>query len=340
MSDRTTVDLSTTYLGLQLPNPLMASSSPLTGELDSLRELQDAGIAAVVLPSLYEEQIEHEATELSRLAEFGADSFAEALGGYLPELPDYNTGPGDYLRNVEAAKQALDIPVIASLNGTTRGGWVRYAKKLVDAGADALELNVYLIPTDPYATGHDVEQRYLDLVRAVKEAVSVPLAVKIGPYFSSLGYMARQFVDVGADALVLFNRFYQPDIDLQSLEVTPNLKLSDPVEVRLPMRWVAILCGKVRCDLAVTTGVHTPTAAIKALLVGANAVMMASALLKHGPQHVGVILDGIRTWLEENDYDSVEQMRGSMSMENAPHPDQYVRANYMRMLTSYTAAAP
>jgi len=289
---------------------------------------------------LYEEQIEHEATELSRLAEFGADSFAEALGGYLPELPDYNTGPGDYVRSVESAKAALDIPVIASLNGTTRGGWVRYAKKLVDAGADALELNVYLIPTDPYATGHDVEQRYLDLVRAVKEAVAVPLAVKIGPYFSSLGYMARQFVDVGADALVLFNRFYQPDIDLQNLEVTPNLKLSDPVEVRLPMRWVAILCGKVRCDLAVTTGVHTPTAAIKSLLVGANVVMMASALLKHGPQHVGVILDGLRTWLEENGYESVDQMRGSMSMEKAPHPDQYVRANYMRMLTSYTGVAP
>jgi dihydroorotate dehydrogenase (fumarate) len=340
MSDRTTVDIGTTYLGLRLANPLIASSSPLTGDLDSLKELEAAGIAAVVLPSLFEEQIEHEATELSRLAEFGAESFAEALGGYFPDLDDYNTGPDEYLREVAAAKAALEIPVVASLNGTTRGGWIRYAKKLVDAGADALELNIYLIPTDPYATGHDVEQRYLDLVRSVKDAVSVPLAVKIGPYFSSLGHMARQFVDVGADALVLFNRFYQPDIDLDNLEVTPNLKLSDPVEVRLPLRWVAILSGKVRCDLAVTTGVHTPTAAIKALLVGAKAVMMASALLKNGPEHVGVILDGLRTWLEEHDYESVEQMRGSMSMEKAPHPDQYVRANYMKMLTSYTGVAP
>lgn len=330
--------LGTTYLGLELANPIVASSSPLTGDLTSLRVLQEAGAAAVVLPSLYEEQIEHEALEIQRLVEFGADSFAEALSGYFPEMDDYGSTTESHLEHVAAAKGALDIPVIASLNGTTRGGWVRYATRLQEAGADALELNVYLIPTDSYATGADVEERYLDLVSAVRAEVSIPLAVKIGPYFSSTAHMAKRLVDAGADGLVLFNRFYQPDIDLEEMRVVPNLKLSDPSEVRLPLRWVAIMYGNIRADLAVTTGVHTWTGVLKALLVGADVTMMASALLSHGPQHITTILDELRSWLDEHDYESLKQLRGSMSLKSAPNPDAFVRANYMKMLVTYTGS--
>jgi len=333
-----TVDLTTRYLGFELKNPLMASSSPITGDLDGLRKLEAAGVAAVVLPSLFEEQIEHEAIEVSRLMEYGAESFAEALGGYFPELDDYNTGPENYLRDVTAAKDALEIPVFASLNGTTRGGWVRYAKKLEDAGADALELNVYLIPTDPYATGPDVEQRYIDLITAVKESVTIPVAMKIGPFFSSLAHTARQLVDAGADGLVLFNRFYQPDIDLEELEVVPNVQLSSSMEVRLPLRWIAILRDNVRCSLAATRGVHTAEDVLKAILVGADVAMMASALLQQGPSHAAEVLAGVAGWLEEHGYESVEQMKGSMSMASAPNPDAFIRSNYMRMLTTYTSA--
>ena len=333
-----TVDLSTRYLGLDLKNPLMASSSPLTGNLDSLRQLEEAGVAAVVLPSLFEEQIEHEAIEVSKLMEYGAESFAEALGGYFPELDDYNTGPDHYLQDVAAAKAALDIPVIASLNGTTRGGWVRYAKKLEDAGADALELNVYLIPTDPYATGPDVERRYLDLLTAVKESVSVPVAMKIGPFFSSLAHTARELVDAGADGLVLFNRFYQPDIDLENLRVVPNVQLSSSQEVRLPLRWIAILRDKIPVSLGVTRGVHTADDVLKAVLVGADVAMMASALLQQGPAHAAEVLAGVSQWLESHEYKSIEQMKGSMSMASAPNPDAFIRSNYMRMLTTYTSA--
>jgi dihydroorotate dehydrogenase (fumarate) len=330
------VDLTTRYLGLELANPLVPSSSPLTGELGSLRRLEEAGAAAVVLPSLFEEQIEHDAIEMQQVMIRGAESFAEALGGYFPELDDYNTGPGEYLEKVAAAKEALSIPVIASLNGTTRGGWIKYARKIEEAGADALELNVYLIPTDPYADADAVERRYLDLMTAVKESVSIPVAVKIGPYFSSPAHMAQRLVDAGADGLVLFNRFYQPDIDLEELAVFSNLKLSDPVEVRLPLRWIAVLRGQVRTSLAVTTGVHRWQAAIKALLVGADVAMMASALLKNGPEHLGVVLDGMRRWLEEHEYESVEQMKGSMSQRSVADPAAYVRANYMKMLVSYS----
>jgi dihydroorotate dehydrogenase (fumarate) len=319
----------------------VASSSPLTGSVDSLLKLEEAGVAAVVLPSLFEEQIEHEAIEVARLMEFGAESFYEALGGYFPELDDYNTGPGHYLEDVAAAKDALEIPVIASLNGTTRGGWLKYAARMEEAGADAIELNVYLIPTDAYATGPDVEQRYLDLVAAVKEHISIPVAVKIGPYFSSLANTARQLVEAGADGLVLFNRFYQPDIDLENLRVVPNVQLSNSTELRLPLRWVAILRDKVpRTSLGVTSGVHTTDDVLKALLVGADVAMMASALLREGPFHAGEVLEGVAAWLEQHDYESVEQMKGSMSMASAPNPDGYIRANYMRMLTTYTGPNP
>ena len=332
------IDLTTRYLGLELKNPLMASSSPLTGDLEGLRRLEEAGISAVVLPSLFEEQIEHEAIEVSKLMEYGAESFAEALGGYFPELDDYNTGPDHYLQDVEAAKAALEIPVIASLNGTTRGGWVRYATRLQEAGADALELNVYLIPTDPYATAEHVEQRYLDLLAAVKESVTIPVAVKIGPFFSSLAHTARQLCDSGADGLVLFNRFYQPDIDLEELRVVPNVQLSTSMEVRLPLRWIAILRDKVHCSLAASRGIHDADDVLKAMLVGADVAMMASALLQQGPAHAAEVLAGVRSWLQEHDYESVRQMKGSMSMASAPNPDGFIRANYMRMLTTYTSA--
>ena len=330
-------DLGTTYLGMRLRNPLVASSSPMTQTIDSLRDLEDAGIGAVVLPSLFEEQIEHEAMEMQRLYEFGVDSYAESLTGYFPEFEDYATRTEAYLLHVTQAKAALEVPVIASLNGTTRGGWTQYAKKLEDAGADALELNVYLITTDPYATGREVEERYLDLVRSVRADVSIPLAVKIGPFFSSTPHMARELVEAGADALVLFNRFFQPDIDLETLEVVPKVNLSPRSALLLPLRWIGILHGRVKADFAITSGVHSAEDALKAILVGADVTMMASALLRAGAGHVTMMLDDMRTWLDDHEYASVEQMKGSMSIGTAPNPEAFVRANYMKMLTTYTS---
>jgi dihydroorotate dehydrogenase (fumarate) len=330
------VDLTTTYLGLELKNPLVASSSPLTGTLDGLRSLEEAGLAAVVLPSLFEEQIEHEAMEMQRVMERGAESFAEALSGYFPEFDDYATRTESYLRHVTDAKEALSIPVIGSLNGTTNGGWVNYAKRIEDAGADALELNVYLIATDLATAGSEVEQRYLDLVWEVNEQISIPLSVKVGPYFSSTPNMAVRLVEAGADALVLFNRFYQPDIDLESLEVVPKVKLSTSNDLLLPLRWIALLSGRVEADLAVTSGVHDAEDVIKALLAGSTVTMMTSALLKRGAGHAGTVLADMRHWLEEREYESTNQLRGSMAVGNAPNPDAFVRANYMKMLVTYT----
>ena len=332
-----TADISTTYLGMTLPNPLVASSSPMTGSIDSLVELQEAGVAAVVLPSLWEEQIEHEAMEMQRLYELTSDSFAESLSGYFPEYEDYATKTEAYLRHLVQAKEALDIPVIGSLNGTTRGGWTHYARKIEESGADALELNVYLISTDPYASGPDVERRYLDLVEAVRAEVTIPLAVKIGPYFSSTPHMAKQLTEAGADALVLFNRFFQPDIDLETLEVVPRVNLSPRSALLLPVRWIGILRGQVQADLAITSGVHTAEDALKAILVGADAVMMASALLRGGAGQVAVMLSEIQGWLDDHEYESIEQMKGSMSIGSAANPDAFVRANYMKILTTYTS---
>ena len=330
-----TADLTTRYLGLELANPLVASSSPMTGDIDTLLELEAAGVAAVVLPSLFEEQIEQEAVDLQFLAEQGADSFAEALAGYLPPLEQRST-PQRHLEHLAAAVAGLEIPVLASLNGTTRGGWVRYAQKLEEAGAAALELNIFLIPTDRYADGRDVERRYLNLVEAVRRAVQIPLAVKIGPYFSSLANMAHRLVEAGADGLVLFNRFYQPDFDLEELTVVPNLELSRPSELRLPLRWVAILREGLRADLAVTSGVHEAPDVVKSLLAGADVVMMASALLRSGPQHLSAVISEVAAWLEEKEYVSVDQLRGSVSMSAAANPDGFIRANYMKMLASYS----
>lgn len=334
-----TADLRTKYLGLDLRNPVVASSSPMTETLGSIRELEEAGIAAVILPSLFEEQIEHEALEMQALTELSAESFPETLTGFFPAFEEYVTTTDTYLSRLEAAKDALDVPVIASLNGTTRGGWLHYAQKLQDAGADAIELNVYLIPTDPYAAGTDVEDRYLDMVGAVTSEVTVPVAVKIGPYFSSLPHMARRLVEAGADGLVLFNRFFQPDIDLETLEVVPRVQLSPSSALLLPIRWTAVLRDLVTCDLGVTSGVHTGEDALKALLVGADVAMVASALLRGGAGHVTRMLDDMSAWLDEHEYESVEQMKGSMSIKSAANPDAFIRANYMKMLTTYASTA-
>lgn len=331
-----TADLSTTYLGFKLRNPLVASASPMTDNVESLLALEEAGVAAVVLPSLWEEQIEHEALQMQQLYSLTSNNFAEALSGYFPEFDDYGTRTEAYLEHLIAAKAALEVPVIGSLNGTTRGGWVRYAGRIEEAGADALELNIYLITTDPNATGEDVEKRYLDLVEAVRANVSIPLAVKIGPYFSSTPNMARKLQEAGADALVLFNRFFQPDIDLETLEVVPRVNLSPRTALLLPLRWIGILRGTIPVDMAITSGVHTAEDALKAVLVGADAVMMASALLRNGPGHVGTMLAEMQEWLDGHEYESIEQMKGSMSIGSSPNPDAFVRANYMKMLTTYT----
>lgn len=328
-------DLTTSYLGLSLRSPVMASSSPLTGSIDSLLELEDAGAAAVVLPSLFEEQVEHEAMAVHHGMEAGAEGFAEAAGGYLPEMDDYNTGPRLYLDLVQRAKDELSVPVIASLNGSTRGGWTLYGRILEDAGVDALELNVYLIAADPNDSSEAIERRYLDLVEGMRRSIDVPLAVKIGPFFSSMAHMAMRLAEAGADALVLFNRFYQPDIDLENLTVAPNLRLSSPTESLLVLRWLAILRDHVEFDLAATTGIHEAEDAVKALLAGADVTMMASGLLRNGPAQVTSVVDGMRAWLEAGEYASVDQARGSLSQRNTPDPTAFERANYMQTLASY-----
>ncbi len=330
-------DLTTTYLGLDLKNPVVASSTPMTGTLDGVRRLEEAGVAAIVLPSIFEEEIEHEAMEIQRVMERGTESFAESLSGYFPEFDDFATRTESYLRHITESKAAVSIPIIGSLNGTTNGGWVNYARRIEDAGADALELNVYLIPTDPETAGVEIEQRYLDLVWEVKEQVSIPVAVKVGPYFSSLPNMAVRLAEAGADGIVLFNRFYQPDIDLDELEVEPRVDLSTSEDLLLPLRWVALLAGRVDTDFAVTSGVHTAADVIKSLLVGADVAMMASALLKNGAGHVATVLEEMSAWLDENEYASTNQLRGSMAVGTAPNPDAFVRANYMKMLVTYSS---
>jgi dihydroorotate dehydrogenase (fumarate) len=333
-----TVDLRARYLGLELRSPLVASASPLTGELDGLRRLEDAGVAAAVLPSLFEEQLTHDQVELDRLLETTSDHVGEARS-YFPELEDYNTGPFTYLQRIEQAKRTVAIPVIASLNGVTPGGWVRHAERMQDAGADALELNLYSVATDPRVGAAALEARYLELVAAVRAAVAVPLAVKLSPFFTALANMAVRVVEAGADGLVLFNRFYQPDLDLDSLDVVPRLVLSTSEELRLPLRWIAILRGQVRASLAATTGVHSGLDAAKVLLAGADVAMMTSALLRHGPGHVRTVERELVVILEERGYESVAQLRGSMSRSSMPDPEGFERANYMRTLMSWSSRA-
>lgn len=333
-----TPDLTTKYLGLHLRSPIVASSSPLTGKLDSLLELERCGVGAVVLPSIFEEQIEHEQLDINELLEFATHSFGEALT-WFPELEDYSTGPDLYLEHLSSAKEALDVPVIASLNGVSRGGWLRYAKLCEEAGADALELNVYAVETEVDVPAQAVEERTVALVREVRSAVTIPLAVKVGPFYSAFAHMASQFRAAGADGLVLFNRFLQPDIDLETLEISPWLSLSTAAELRLPLRWIAILYGRVDVSLAGTSGVHDWQGALKMFLAGADVAMTASAALAHGPHVVTEIIEGIRAWMTEREYTSIEQLKGSMSQAACPDPAAFERGNYMRALHSYSPGA-
>ncbi len=332
-------DLSTTYLGLELANPLVASAGPLTGKTDSLRELEAAGVAAVVLPSLFEEQIEAESMMVHLGMEHGAEHHPEATTGYFPEPDTYNTGPDQYLDLVRQASGELSIPVIGSLNGVSVGGWTSYARQIEEAGAAALELNIYLVAAEVSVSGAEIEDRYVQLVEEVKASVSIPLAVKIGPYFSSPGHMAHRLISAGADGLVLFNRFYQPDIDLDDLSVAPNLQLSTSIESRLPLRWIGILRPTTTASLAATSGVHTGEDAVKLILAGADVAMMTSALLENGPYHVSEVLATLTEWFTDHDYESIAQARGSVSHAAVADPAGYERANYMKTLRSYAPNA-
>ncbi len=327
-------DLSTTYLGLTLKNPLVVSASPLSEDVANIRRMEDAGAAAVVLHSLFEEQISLESHELDRYLSYGTESFAESLT-YFPEMRTYNLGPEGYLEHVRRAKAAVKIPVIGSLNGVSTGGWIKYARKIQEAGADALELNLYFIPTDPKMTGAQVEQMYVDLVRDVKASVGIPVAVKLNHFFSAMANMAQCLDESGADALVLFNRFYQPDFDLENLEVVHSLTLSSSYEVLLRLHWVAILYGHIRADLAITGGIHTAQDVLKAMMAGARVAMMTSALLKHGIDHLARVRADVVAWMEEPEYTSIRQMQGSMSYRSVANPSAFERANYMKVLSSY-----
>jgi dihydroorotate dehydrogenase (fumarate) len=332
--DTNTVDLSTTYLGLRLCSPIVASASPLTGDPVFWEEIEQAGAGAIVLPSLFEEQIERESFGVDATLDLGTEAFAESLS-YLPELDDYDLGPARHLGLVELARDRLSIPVIASLNGTSPGGWVKYARSLESAGAQAIELNVYDVIADPRRSAADVEKQYLELVEAVRAEVTVPLSVKLGPWFTSLGHFALALQSCGVDGLVLFNRLYQPDIDLDSLDVTPRLQLSTSAESRLPLHWIGILRGFMTCSLAATTGVHEGDDAMKLFLAGADVVMTASALLRHGPPRIATILAAMSNWMTEREYVSVDQLRGSVSQRSVPNPDVYERANYYQVLHSW-----
>lgn len=328
------LDLTTTYLGLSLANPLVASSSPFMQHLDNIKRMEEAGAAAVVLHSLFEEQIVLESFDLDHYLDYGAESFAEAVS-YFPDLQTYNRGPEGYLEHLQKVKQAVRIPVIGSLNGFSPGGWLRYAKEMQEAGADALELNMYYVAANPEQSSSDIEALYLDLVRAVRAVVTIPIAIKLGSQFTALANFATRLVDQGANGLVLFNRFYQPDFDLESLDVLPTLDLSQSTELRLRLQWIAMLHGRVNADLAVTGGVHTGLDALKALMAGANVAMTTSALLHNGIGHLGVVLQEMRNWLEEKEYNSIAQLRGSMSYKSVEQPAAFERANYMKVLRSY-----
>jgi dihydroorotate dehydrogenase (fumarate) len=329
-----TIDLSTTYLGLKLKNPLVASSSPMCQDVVNVCRMEEAGAAAVVLQSLFEEQIEQESDELDRYITEGSEISAESVT-HFPELTHTVNTPAAYMKHIEECKRAVKIPIVASLNGITKGAWLDYAKQMEQAGADALELNIYYIPVDPAVSGEQVEQRYVDLVQAVKGNVHIPVAVKLGPHFSSIVNMARKLDAAGADALVLFNRFYQPDYDLESLEVVPNLILSNSHDLLLRLHWIAVLYGQVKADMALTGGVHGATDVLKAMMAGAKVAMMTSALLKRGISYLDTITTELLLWMGEHEYDSIKQMQGSMSRNAVPQPAAFERANYMKVLSSY-----
>jgi dihydroorotate dehydrogenase (fumarate) len=327
------MDLSTTYLGLRLFNPFMPGASPMADQMDWVKRLEDAGASAIVLRSLFEEQITREQQGMIHHMETTGESFAEALS-YFPRPDDFVFGPEEYLRHVRNVKEAVSIPVIASINGTEPETWVQYSKLIQEAGADALELNVYFLATNPAETGVIIETRILELTRLVKQAVTIPVAVKLSPFFSSLAHFAQELDHAGANGLVLFNRFYQPDIDVEALEVAPTLHLSDSMELPLRLRWLAILSGRVRASLAVSGGVHTVGDVIKSVMAGAHAVQIVSALIARGPRHIRTLVDELTEWMEKHEYTSLEQMRASMSLERCPDPGAFERANYMKVLQS------
>ncbi len=329
------MDLTTNYLGLKLKNPVVVSASPLTEKLENFPRLEDAGASAIVMYSLFEEQIEADNENIDSALEYGTNSYAEATS-YLPDMPKYHVGPDRYLDLLRKGKKSVSIPVIASLNGSSRGGWVRYSEYMEEAGADALELNIFDVPTDPNITAEQLENRYCDLVRSVRKSVRIPIAVKLGPYFTSCANFARRLSEAGADGIVIFNRFYQPDFDLEEMEVVPNLVLSSPHELRLRLHWAAILYHQVETYIAITGGVHDSTDVLKCMMAGAHVAMMTSALLKYGIEHIGVVLAGMEAWMTEHEYVSVRQMRGAMSMVNIEDPRAFLRGNYLKMLGSYT----
>ena len=328
------MNLTTNYLGMSLRSPLVVSASPLSEEIANIRRMEDAGAGAVVLYSLFEEQLIREQHELHHHLTYGTESHAEALT-YFPEPDTFHVGPEGYLEHIRRAKAAVSIPIIASLNGSTPGGWVDFARQIEQAGADALELNLYSIPTDPDLPGAEVEARYLSVVQAVRQAISIPLAVKLSPFFSNLAHAAKHLDSAGVNALVLFNRFYQPDFDLEALEVYPHVLLSTPQDLRLPLRWIAILYGRINADLAATSGVHEAEDVLKMLMAGANVTMLASALLKNGIEHLQKVETDLVRWMGEHEYESIRQMRGSMSQLHAGEPSAFERAQYMRALTTY-----
>jgi dihydroorotate dehydrogenase (fumarate) len=332
-------DLSTTYLGLKLKNPLVASSSPFSKKIDTIRQIEDAGLSAVVMHSLFEEQINHESNELDHFLNYGTESFAEALT-YFPDLEKYNLVPDSYLELIHKARESVQIPVIASLNGITSGGWVDYARRIEQAGAAALELNLYYLPTDPNLSGAELEEEYLRLVRDVCAKVRIPLAVKLSPFFTAIPQISRRMVEAGAGGLVLFNRFYQPDLDLEKMEVTPQIQLSTSADLLLPLRWIAILYGRVQADLALTGGVHTGRDLVKAVMAGASVAMSASALVQNGLARAGRILAEAEGWMAEHEYNSARQMRGILSQKSVAEPAAFERANYMKALQCYDDRMP
>lgn len=332
------MDLTTRYMGLTLKNPFVASASPLSESVDKIRRLEDNGAAAVVLFSLFEEQIRHENAAVEHFLEVGTESFGEALS-YFPAMDDYDVGPAQYLELIRKASDAVEIPIIASLNGMTERGWVDFARNMQDAGAKGIELNVYYIPTEMYRTGQQVEQQYLDVLAAVKAAVTMPVAIKLSPYFSSIANMVGKLDRVGADALVLFNRFYQPDFDIENRTVVPSLNLSKPEEIRLALLWISLLHGRVRASLAATTGVHSAVEALKYLMAGADVVMSTSALLQQGPLFLTRLIADVTGWMEKKGYTSVDQLRGSMSQQSIPDSTAFVRGNYIKILENYRQTA-
>ncbi len=331
------MNLTTTYLGLKLRTPLVPAASPLSEDIDNVKKMEDAGAPAVVLYSLFEEQLRQDRAELQQSMELGTESFAEALT-YFPEPEEFHLGPEEYLKHIAQVKKAVRIPVIASLNGSSTGGWTEYAKQIQQAGADALELNVYYIPTDANLSSGDVESAYLDILKAVKKEISIPVAVKLSPFFTNFASMAKKLDAAGANGLVLFNRFYQPDIDLESLEVKPNILLSTPMAMRLPLRWVAILHGRVKASLAGTSGIHRASDVLKMLMAGADVTMLCSVLLRHGIPQIKAIERDLVAWMEEHEYESVAQLKGSLSQKNCPAPSAFERAQYMRAISSYPLA--